>query len=165
MPQPPEYPVTPNTPLYTQRGIEFVEGTFPAANTYFPAAQRPHNVQGNNPYPMAGHYPMFAYPRGNLLPASVTTDVDITVEVNSMTCGETSHGEFSGEDFSDATSSRFDGGDSAFAKNTEEKAQGSTPRTISPSVKNHNEQKETAEDKAESDNSGEVCHQEITLED
>lgn len=100
---------------------------------------------------MAGHYPMFAYPRGNLFPASVTTDADITVDVNSMTCGETSQGGFSGEDFSDATSSRFDGGGSALAENTEGKAQGPTPRTISPSVENHIEQ--TAEDDA-----GEVCH-------
>lgn len=154
---PPEYPVTPNTPLYAQRGNEFVEETFPVGNTYFPAAQIPHNVQRNNLYPMASHYPMFVHPRGNLFPTSVTTDVDITLEVNSMTCGETSQGAFSGEDFSDATSSRFDGGDSAFAETTEEKRQDPTPRTISPSVDNG--QNETA-----SDDASEVCQfKEVTL--
>lgn len=159
-PQPPEYPVTPNTPLYAQRGQEFVEETtFPVGNTYYPAAQRPHNVQRNNLFPMPSHYPMFPFPRGNLFPTSVTTDVDITLEVNSMTCGETSQG-FSGEDFSDATSSRFDGGDSAFAENTEEKGQDPTPRTISPTtIDNHDDNKETA-----SEGSSQVCQlKEVTI--
>lgn len=109
---------------------------------------------------MARHYPMFAYPpRGNLLPTSVTTDVDITLEVNSMACGETSQGGFSGEDFSDATSSRFGGGDSAFAENLQEKCHDLTPRTISPSADGQNEK-----DEAESDDSSQVCHlEEVTI--
>lgn len=103
---------------------------------------------------------MFAYPpRGNLLPTSVTTDVDITLEVNSMACGEASQGGFSGEDFSDATSSRFGGGDSAFAENLQEKCHDLTPRTISPSADGQNEK-----DEAESDDSSQVCHlKEVTI--
>ena len=98
---------------------------------------------------------MFAYPRGNLLPTSVTTDVD----VNSMACGETSPGGFSGGDFSDATSSRFDGGDSAFAENLQEKCHDLTPRTISPSAEGQNDK-----DEAESDDSSQVCHlKEVTI--
>ena len=56
---------------------------------------------------------MFAYP----LPTSVTTDVNVTLDMHNMTYGETSQAGFLGEDFNDATSSRFDGGDSAFSKN------------------------------------------------
>lgn len=159
-PQLPEYPhVTPSTPIYAHRGNQFAEENFQDGNTYFPVGQRPQHVQRNNLYPMAGHYPMFAYPRGNLLPTSVTTNVDVTLEVNSMTYGETSQGGFSGEDFSDATSSRFDGGESAFTENLEEKCHDLTPRTISPSVEGQHDENE-----AESDDSSQVRHlKEVTI--
>lgn len=157
---PPDYPVTtPSTPMYAQRGHEFAEVHFPDTNTYFPAAQREQNaMQRNNFFPMAGHYPMqpimYGYPRGNLFPASVTTDVDITLDVNTFG-GETG---FSGENFSDATSSRFDGGDSsAFAENLEEKNHDQTPRTMSPSVESHDDKTE----EAESDDSSRVCHLQV----
>ena len=94
---------------------------------------------------------MFAYPRGNVLPTSVTTNVDVTLEVNSLTFGE--QGGFSGEDFSDATSSRLVGGDSAFTENVEEKCHDLTPRTISPSGEGKQDENEV-----ESDNSSQVCH-------
>lgn len=44
-------------------------------------------------------------------------DTRCNVAKHSMTCREKIQGGFSGEDFNDATSSRFDGGDSAFSKN------------------------------------------------
>ena len=112
-----------------------MEENFSGGNTYFPAGQRSQHVQRNNLYPVAGHYPMFAYP----LPTSVTTDVNVTLEMNNMTYGETSQAGFLGEDFSDATSSRFDGGDSAFSENLQRKCHDLTPRTISPAAEQHDE--------------------------
>lgn len=85
---------------------------------------------------------MFAYP----LPTSVTTDVNVTLEMNSMACGETSQAGFSGEDFSDATSSRFDGGDNAFSENMQEKCHDLTPRTISPSVEGQHDENDAVSD-------------------
>jgi len=140
--------------MYAHRGNQFAEENFQDGNTYFPAGQRPQHVQRNNLHPLAGHYPMFANPRGNVLPTSVTTKVDVTLEVNSMTFGETSRGGFSGEDFSEVTSTRFDGGDSAFTENLEEKFHDLSPRTISPSA----EGKQDDMNQAESDDSSQVCH-------
>ena len=85
---------------------------------------------------------MFAYP----LPTSVTTDVNVTLEMNRMNYGETSQAGFSCEDFSDATSSRFDGGDSAFSENLQEKCHDLTPRTISPSAEGHDENDAESDD-------------------
>lgn len=155
-PQPPDYPVTtyvtPSTPMYAHRGNEFAEEDFQDGNTYFPAGQRPQHVQRNNLYPVAGHYPMFAYPRVNVVPTSVTTDVEVRhvpIEVNSLTCGETSQGGFSGEDFSDATISRFD--DSAFSESVQEKCHDLTPRTISPSAEGQNDKNEAESDDSSQD--------------
>lgn len=142
-PKPPEYPhVTPSTPMYAHRGHEFAEENFPGGNTYFPTDQRSQHVQRNNLYPMAGHYPMFAYP----LPTSVTTDVNVTLDMHNMTYGETSQAGFLGEDFNDATSSRFDGGDSAFSENVQEKCHDLTPRTISPSVEGQHDENDPESD-------------------
>ena len=105
---------------------------------------------------------MFGYPQANFFPTSVTTNVDITLDVNGMTYGDTSQGGFSGEDFSDATSSRFDGGDSAFAENVGKNEHDQTTGTISPSrpsVDSHGEREES-----ESDISSQICQvKEVTI--
>lgn len=85
---------------------------------------------------------MFAYP----LPTSVTTDVNVTLDMHNMTYGETSQAGFLGEDFNDATSSRFDGGDSAFSENVQEKCHDLTPRTISPSVEGQHDENDPESD-------------------
>ena len=54
---------------------------------------------------------------------------------------------FSGEDFNDATSSRFDGGDGSFPENLQEK------KTISPSAEGQHD-----ETGVESDDCSQVCH-------
>lgn len=123
--QPPEYH-TPSTPMPygAPRGNEFAPveiQNVTAGNTYFPAPQRTNNITPrNNLYPMAGHFPNLVFtgfPRGNLYPANVTTG---THAVQITTCGETvtSQEGCSGDNFSDATSSRFGGGDNTDDKNS-----------------------------------------------
>lgn len=122
--QPPEYH-TPSTPMPygAPRGNAPVEiQNVPAGNTYFPAPQMANNTTPRNNilYPMAGHFPNLVFtgfPRGNLYPANVTTG---THAVQITTFGETvtSQGGCSGDNFSDATSSRFGGGDNTDDKNS-----------------------------------------------
>lgn len=132
--RPPEYPIAPSTPLYAQRGHGFAEVNFPDGNTYYPAPQRMQNLaQRNNLYPMVRHHPTtFGYTQAHFFPKSVTTNVDITLDVNGLNYGDTSQEGLSGEEFSDATSSRFDGVDSAVGENVETEEGDQTARTISP---------------------------------
>lgn len=151
---------------YVQRGNEFAEEIqiVTDGNTYFPAARRTitNNVaQRNNLYPVVGHYPnpVFAgYPRGNVYPTSVTSG---THAVRITYDPDTSHGGYSGEEFSDATgtaaSLRFDGGDGSVVVDMDEKSPPLKTRTRSHST--------DSEKEAESDvSSSETSHlQEITL--
>lgn len=125
-PQPPEYHA-PSTPVTygAPRSYEFVEEiqTATDGNAYFPTPQRAHKIPAQNTlHPIVGHFPapvFSGYPRGNLYPTTVTTRAHAAQIRN---CGETvtSREGYSGDDFSDATSSRFGGGDSALA-DTEDK--------------------------------------------
>lgn len=156
--QPPEYHA-PSTPMQygVQQRYEFAEEVqnVTAGKTYFPLPQRTDNIpQRNNLYPIVAHYPnpVFAgYPLGNLNPSRGVTTGTHAVQIT--TCGDSSR--YSGDDFSDATSSRFDGGDSSFA-NMDEK--NPTPLTRARSRSTDSEKE------AESDvSSSEASHlQEIT---
>lgn len=137
--------MAPSTPLYAHRGHGFAEVNFPDGNTYYPAPQRTQNLaQRNNLYPMVRHHPTsFGYPQAHFFPTSVTTNVDISLDVYGMNYGDTSQGDLSGDEFSDATSSRFDGVASAAAENVETKEGNQTPRTISPSHASEDDGKES----------------------
>ncbi|XP_020910972.1 uncharacterized protein LOC110248764 [Exaiptasia diaphana] len=67
-------------------------------------------------YPSANHYTLVeGYPPRNYYPASLATptdtyDIDLQMDINSTGFADTSHGGFSGDEFSDFQSSRYDSG-------------------------------------------------------
>ena len=135
-PQPPPDYNVPSTPMPygAPRGNECAEGIQHGndGNTYFPVAQ---HAQGAIVGPM---FP--GYPRVNLYPLNGVTTRTHAVEIT--TYGDNRHGGSDGDDFSDAASSRFDGGDSsAFADTDQDKEPARIARIQSPSLESEKEAK------------------------
>lgn len=89
-----------------------------------PVPNYSHGYRGHNTgrpvYASANHHytlvePPNCYPPRNYYPASLATatdtyDMDLQMDINSAGYGDTSHGGFSGDEFSDFQSSRYDSG-------------------------------------------------------
>lgn len=99
---------------------DFTELDYSHQPTNYPHGYRTHAVSMPRPvYHSTNHYtlvePPGCYPPRNYYPASLATptdtyDMDLQMDINSAGFGDTSHGGFSGDEFSDFQSSRYDSG-------------------------------------------------------
>ena len=96
---------------------DFTELNYPHQPTNYPHVQHGYRSHTSRPvYPSANHYTLVeGYPPRNYYPASLATptdtyDMDLQMDINSAGFADTSHGGFSGDEFSDFQSSRYDSG-------------------------------------------------------
>lgn len=114
------HPQPPQPPRQYRYIGNFAELDYSQQTPNYSHGYRGHPTAGRPIYTSANHYtlvepPPSCYPPRNFYPASLATatdtyDMDLQMDINSAGYGDTSHGGFSADDFSDFQSSRYDSG-------------------------------------------------------